>query len=70
FETGRSAFHFKGCGGFLLIAFVILVGQILIVSIGGQFFNVTPLRLLDWLIIIGATSGVLWIGELMRLFRK
>ncbi|MDE6339571.1 MAG: cation-translocating P-type ATPase, partial [Muribaculaceae bacterium] len=40
FATGRSAFHFKGCGGFTLIAAVILFGQILIVSIGGEFFNV------------------------------
>ena len=70
FATGRSAFHFKGCGGFLFIAFVILLGQILIVSIGGEFFNVTPLRLSDWAIIIGSTSLVLWIGELFRLFKK
>lgn len=70
FESGRSAFHFKGCGGFVMIALVILVGQIVIVSIGGQFFNVVPLRAVDWAIIIGATSLVLWIGELIRLFRK
>ena len=70
FATGRSAFHFKGCSGFLFIALVILLGQILIVSIGGEFFNVTPLRLSDWAIIIGSTSLVLWIGELFRLFKK
>ena len=70
FATGRSAFHFKGCGGFLFIALVILLGQILIVSIGGEFFNVTPLRLSDWAIIIGSTSLVLWIGEFFRLFKK
>ena len=67
FETGRSAFHFKNCSGFVLIAAVILFGQIGIVSIGGEFFNVTPLKLTDWLIIIGSTSIVLWIGELVRL---
>lgn len=70
FATGKSAFHFKGCEGFLLIAVVILVGQIAIVSIGGQFFGVTPLGFYDWLIIIGATSVVLWIGELWRLVKK
>ena len=70
FETGRSAFHFKGCGGFGLIALVILLGQILIVTIGGEFFNVTPLSVIDWVVIIGATSLVLWFGELLRLFRK
>ncbi|MDE6071910.1 MAG: calcium-translocating P-type ATPase, PMCA-type [Muribaculaceae bacterium] len=70
FATGRSAFHFKGCGGFVLIALVILVGQILIVSVGGDFFNVEPLKFTDWAIIICGTSVVLWIGEILRLFRK
>ncbi len=70
FGTGRSAFHFKNCGGFVLIALVILFGQILIVSVGGEFFNVEPLKLTDWLIIIGGTSIVLWVGELFRLFTR
>ncbi len=70
FETSRSAFHFKGCSGFTLIALAILLGQILIVSVGGEFFNVVPLNIIDWLIIIGGTSLVLWIGELIRLFKK
>ncbi|MBD5284138.1 MAG: calcium-translocating P-type ATPase, PMCA-type [Bacteroides sp.] len=70
FATGRSAFHFKGAGGFVMIALVILIGQIFIVSVGGEFFNVCPLELIDWLIIIGSTSLVLWIGELTRLFKK
>ncbi len=67
FEAGRSALHFKDCNGFVLIALFIFVGQIVIVEIGGQFFNVTPLRFTDWAIIIGSTSFVLWIGELVRL---
>ena len=70
FETGRSAFHFKGCRGFLLIAAAIFFGQILIVSIGGELFNVVPLRISDWLIIIGATSLVLWIRELFHLMAR
>lgn len=67
FASGRSAFHFKNCGGFLLIALFIFGGQVLIVSLGGQFFNVVPLKFADWLIIIGVTSLVLWVGELFRL---
>lgn len=67
FATGRSAFHFKGCGEFLFIAAVILVGQIVIVTIGGEFFTVTPISVTDWLIIIGSTSIVLWVGELLRI---
>ena len=68
FATGKSAFHFKDCGGFVLIAAIILGGQILIVELGGNFFNVEPLKFLDWIIIIGCTSLVLWISELIRLF--
>ncbi|MCM1483039.1 MAG: calcium-translocating P-type ATPase, PMCA-type [Muribaculaceae bacterium] len=70
FATGRSALHFKDCGGFLFIAAAIIVGQVLIVSVGGEFFNVTPLHISDWVIIISGTSIVLWIGELIRLFKK
>ncbi len=70
FASNSSAFHFKNCTGFLSIALLILFGQILIVTVGGQFFNVTPLPLIDWVIIVGSTSLVLWIGELVRLFKK
>ena len=70
FMTGRSAFHFKGCTGFLGIAFAIIVGQILIVTVGGKMFNVVPLEIEDWAYIIGGTSIVLWIGEIFRLFSK
>lgn len=69
YATNRSALHFGNCGGFLLIAAIIFGGQILIVSVGGPFFSVMPLRLTDWLLIIGGTSIVLWIGELWRLVR-
>ncbi|MDE5981777.1 MAG: cation-translocating P-type ATPase, partial [Duncaniella sp.] len=67
FATHRSALHFKNCGEFLTIALFILVGQVVIVTIGGRFFNVVPLSLTDWLIIIGSTSLVLWVGEILRL---
>lgn len=70
YATGRSAFHFRGCGGFLSIVLVIFVGQILIVTFGGAWFGVVPLSLTDWLIIILGTSPVLWLGELWRVIRK
>ena len=71
FMTGKSAFHkIAGCKWFLIIAMVIFFGQILIVEVGGQMFSVCHLRLIDWLIIIGATSIVLWIGELIRAISK
>ncbi|MDR2621993.1 MAG: calcium-translocating P-type ATPase, PMCA-type [Dysgonamonadaceae bacterium] len=69
FMSGKSAFAtLNKCGGFLAIAAVILFGQGLIVSLGGEMFNVVSLKLPDWGIIIGATSLVLWIGEIKRLF--
>jgi Ca2+-transporting ATPase len=70
FMTGKSAFASIGrSGGFLMVAGVILIGQWFIVTVGGEMFNVTPLHWEDWLICIGATSAVLWIGELGGLFR-
>ena len=68
FATNRSAFHFKGCRGFSFIVLMILIGQILIVELGGQMFSVTPLSLTDWEIIIVASSGVLLLGEVFRWF--
>ncbi|MBR5209742.1 MAG: cation-translocating P-type ATPase, partial [Paludibacteraceae bacterium] len=70
FETNKSALHFKNSKGFVTIAALILFGQILIVTLGGAMFNVTPINITDWLIIIGATSIVLWIGELVRMIKK
>ena len=70
FATGRSAFHLKGCKGFGVITLLIFMGQIIIVQCGGRMFNVSPLSLSDWLIIVTSTSVVLWIGELFRLFNK
>ena len=66
FATGKSALHFSGCGGFIVIACIIFLGQILIINIGGEFFNVTPLKLADWIAITVLTSLVLWIGEAAR----
>ncbi len=66
YATGRSALHLEGCSGFGLTALIIVIGQVLIVTVGGEFFSVVPLRLTDWLIIVAGTSVVLWAGELLR----
>ena len=68
FETGRSALHFKGCQGLLTIAVIILIGQIAMVELPvlQQFFNVTGLKLTDWVIIIIGSSFVLWVRELFQ----
>ncbi len=71
FATGKSAFYKMGKSvGFVIVAIVILLGQILIVQLGGDVFRTVPLSLKDWGIIIGATSIVLWIGEIARLFKR
>ena len=70
FETGNSALQLRHCGEFLMIAAIIFVWQIFIVTFGGEFFSVTPLRFSDWIIITCATSLVLWTGELCRLFKR
>lgn len=69
FETGRSALHFKGCRGLLTIVAIILIGQIAMVEVPGiqQFFNVTGLKLIDWVIIFVGSSLVLWVRELWHL---
>ena len=72
FETGRSALHFKGCGGLITIVIIILVGQVAMVEIPGiqQFFNVEGLKLQDWIFIIVGSSLVLWVRELWHFITK
>ena len=71
YRTGKSTFYNIGKSqGFILIATVIVIGQVFITTFGGQMFNVTPLKLVDWAIIIGATSVVLWVGEILRLGKR
>ena len=71
FMTGKSAF--KGLAqstSFVWVALIILIGQYLIVTFGGEMFNATPLSWKDWGIIIASTSVVLWVGEIIRLITK
>lgn len=73
FESGRTAFHFRGCEGFGIITGVIVAGQILIVEVLYRFFEVVPMRLADWLIIVALTSVVVWvdtIGHCLQKFRN
>lgn len=70
YATGRSALHLKDCGEFIFTILLIVVGQFVIVSVGGRFFSVTALDVIDWIIIIGSTSVVLWGGEIYRLLRS
>ncbi|HEY1190731.1 MAG TPA: calcium-translocating P-type ATPase, PMCA-type [Gemmata sp.] len=55
---------------FLLIASLTVVGQVLIVTFGGQVFNVAPLTPLDWFAVAGATASVLLYAEVARWVRR
>lgn len=81
FETGESIFRLKMSEGYWTIVGIIVLGQLFITEIAYEFFNVEPmLHTLDWsfnpsgtldlLIIVAASSLVLWTREIYRLFRK
>ena len=65
--SNHSAFrHFLADKGMILVLVLILFGQWVIVTFGGEMFRTVPLSLAEWGIIIAATSVVLWVGELWR----
>ena len=75
FMTNGSAFKgisWRNTKWFILIALIIFFGQVLIVEFGGEMFNVAKGGLCwnDWLFIVGGTSLVLWVGEIVRAVRK
>ena len=81
FETGKSYFSLKQSSGFKTIVGVIVIGQIIIVELLYNFFNVEPMfhtadwqlnlsGCIDWIIIVGVSSLVLWIRELWYIISK
>ena len=81
FETGKSYFKLTQSSGFKTIVGVIVVGQIVIVELLYNFFNVEPMfhtmdwklnisGCIDWIIIIVVSSLVLWVRELWLLIFK
>ena len=63
------ALSWRGCYAFFGVLALILVGQLIIVSWGGEVFRTVPLSWQDWLLIIGSTSVVMWVGEIYRTIR-
>jgi Ca2+-transporting ATPase len=53
-----------------VISGFILVMQIIIVQFGGKLFRTVPLTFVDWMLIIGGSSIVLWVGEFFRLLKR
>ncbi len=83
FYTSKSIFSLKLSSGFLTIVAIIVIGQLLIVEVGYDFFNVAPMfhpaesflklnksGLCDWCVIVGLSSVVLWIREGWNLVKK
>ena len=74
YEANNSYFKLSQSSGFKTIVGVIVIGQIIIVELLYNFFNVQPMfhtvdwhfnlsGCIDWLIIVGASSLVLWVRE-------
>lgn len=81
FSTNNSYFKLQQSSGFKTIVGVIVLGQIIIVELLYNFFNVEPMfhttdwsfnlsGTIDWLIIVGVSSFVLWIREGWNLITK
>ncbi len=71
FRSGTSAFiGMKKAQNFLLITALILIGQFLITTFAHDFFQIAPLPLRYWIILLVATSPVLWLGELARIITR
>lgn len=82
YGTDKSMFNVPYGTSFWIIIGVILLGQILIVEVGYNFFNVEPMfhnathpnAWLDWVLIVALSSIVLWIREIWNiicnLFKK
>lgn len=72
YKTGGSGLNLKGCDGFITIAIIVLVGQILIVQLPflNSFFNVEPLKMIDWIIIVGLSALVMIVREIYALMKR
>ena len=72
FKTGGSGLNLKGCDSFLTIVFIILIGQIAIVQLPilNSFFNVVPLTLTDWGIIIILSALVVVVREIFAVAKR
>ena len=81
FETGESIFRLHSSSGFVSIVGIIVIGQLFITEIAYEFFSCAPMfhtvdwqwngsGALDFVIIVAASSLVLWVRELFRFFKK
>lgn len=70
FQTGKMGFEgLPQCPAFLGVSAAILIGQWLIVEFGGTMFNVGPLSLQEWALLLLLTSPVFFVGIIYRWFK-
>ena len=67
YKSGGSGLNLKGCNGFETIVAIIVIGQVLIIEVFSKFFNVEPMALEDWIVIIVLSSFVVWVREAKRI---
>jgi Ca2+-transporting ATPase len=81
FGSNSSFFKLEQSTGFVSIVGVIVIGQIVIVELLYEFFNVQPMfhtldwqfnlsGFVDWLTIVGLSSFVLWVREIWHFITK
>lgn len=71
FGSNDSAFkRLNKSEGFILVSLAILLGQFIVVTFGGTVFRTIPLSACEWTMIIASSSLVLWIGEIIRFFKR
>lgn len=70
FQSGHTAFYnLKGSKVFFMVVVGIIIGQYIIVTIGGQMFSVTPLSWQNWGLIIALTSLIMIVPTIMKFIK-
>lgn len=69
--SSHSAFRYLHRDrGLIVVLLCIVIGQWVIVEFGGDMFRTDGMSWQEWALVISATSGVLWAGELYRLWKR
>ena len=69
--SSHSAFRYLHRDrGLIVVLLCVVIGQWVIVEFGGDMFRTDGMSWQEWALVISATSGVLWAGELYRLWKR
>ena len=71
FQSGHTAFfNLKGSKVFFLVVLGIIIGQYVIVTIGGKMFSVTPLSWENWGWIFASTSLIMIVPTIVKYIKS